>query len=144
MFNSFEGVQANYRHPGPWRVLGESQIGPILAPNPHASLANPAKPGQTGQTRWQTGPIGRVPGGFIYGHIWPICSPYMAIYGHMWPHKACTPVLVEKSRPGAPPYFFFIDVCDILPPDPRAAHPIAHIDEKIKYGCSPWPYMAKP
>ena len=41
---------------------------------------------------------------------------------------------------------FFIDVCEIPPPDPLAAHPVARIDEKIKnyhqYMANIWPYMA--
>ena len=41
-----------------------------------------------------------------------------------------------------PPLFFHR--CARHPPaDPPARRPVARIDEKIKTGCSPWPYMAK-
>ena len=47
--------------------------------------------------------------------------------GHIW----------SKNADQMLPSNFFIDVCDIPLRDPRAAHPVAHIDEKIETGCPP-------
>ena len=58
----FEGVYANYRHPGPWRVLGGSNPTVLAQNRPAPEIA------------------GRVPG--ILGPYMPPLEPYKA---QIWP-----------------------------------------------------------
>ena len=93
-------------------------------------------------------------GGLMYGHIWPICGPYVV---HIWPYVvhvwsditmygSCGPQMVHrwsKNQDQMLPPNLFIDVFDTPLPNPRATPPVAHINEKIKTGCSPWPFLAQ-